>query len=126
MVWAHLGTYVAMLDDPPELYSLDGRWVEVLTDPPDPKPYSEVDVSAQVTPGSGYWLVTEDITDIAVSRLDVTLDGCRLRRWLTVPKGVLTPRRQMQKVRLAFARAGNERQPAPRFLGKRLFRASLV
>jgi hypothetical protein len=123
MVWAHLGSYIAMLDEPPELYSLDGRWVEVLTDPPDPKPYCEVEVSAEVAPGMSYWLVTEDITDIAVSRIDVTPDMTRHRRWLTVPKSVLGSRRQMRRIRQAFTLAGEQLEPTPRFLGTRLLRA---
>jgi hypothetical protein len=126
MVWAHLGSYVATLEDPPELYKLDGCWVELLTDPPDPKPYSEVEVSAEVAPGESFWLVTEDITDVAVSRVDVTADGCRIRGWLSVPKGVLAPRRQTALIRSAFRIAGRRLEPAPRFLAKRLLRAPCV
>jgi hypothetical protein len=43
-MWIRLGTYVAILEAAPELYGLDGHWVELLTDPPDPKPYTEVEV----------------------------------------------------------------------------------
>jgi hypothetical protein len=125
-VWIRLGTYIEMLEDVPELYTIDGRWVELLTDPPDPKPYSEVEVSADVTPGNCYWAVTEDITDIAVSLLRVTADGCQLEPWVNVSKGVFAPHRQTEKIRLAFALAGFHMEPAPRFLSKRLLRAPLT
>lgn len=126
MVWIRLGTYTTTLEDDPELYDLDGRWVELLRDPPDPKPYAQVEVAAEVAPGASYWYVTEDITDIAVSRLRVTPSGCRHEPWLTVSKGVVAARRQTEKVHLAFARAANGPDSAPRFLRKRLFRAPLA
>jgi hypothetical protein len=125
-VWIRLGTYIAMLEDLPELYTCDGRWVEILTDPPDPRPYSEVEVTADVAPDASYWAVTEDVTDIAVNLLHVTTAGHRVEPWLRVPKGVFAPHRQMEKIRLAFTLAGHRMEPAPRFLSRRLLRAPMT
>ncbi|MGH8907127.1 MAG: hypothetical protein ACRD0K_11535 [Egibacteraceae bacterium] len=122
MVWISLGTYTAALDGGPELYDLDGRWVELLRDPPDPKPYKQVEVVAEVTSGASYWYVTEDIADIAVSRLRVTSGGCRHEPWIRVSKGIFVRGRQTAKVRRAFALADTSPESAPRFLRKRLVR----
>ncbi|MGH8902287.1 MAG: hypothetical protein ACRDYA_11555 [Egibacteraceae bacterium] len=94
-----------------------------MRDPPDPKPYEQVKVAAEVTAGASYWYVTEDITDITVSRLSLAPSGCRYESWLTVPKAVFASRRQTAKVRQAFASADARPESAPQFLRKRLFRA---
>ncbi|MGH8931418.1 MAG: hypothetical protein ACRDZO_12525 [Egibacteraceae bacterium] len=122
MVWIALGTYTATLEHGPELYDLGGRWVEVLRDPPDPKPYEQVEVAAELAQGASYWYLTEDLTDMAVSRLRVTPEGCRYEPWLTVSKGVFAPGRQTARVNRAFALAGAGAESAPRFLHERLAR----
>ena len=126
MVWIVLGTYTATLDHGPELYDLGGRWVEVLRDPPDPKPYEQVEVAAELSQGASYWCVTEDITDIAVSRLACDAQGCRHEPWLTVSKTAFAPGRQTARVNRAFALAGHNADSAPRFLRNRLVRAPCI
>lgn len=123
MVWTLLGTYTTAIEDDPQLYDSNGRWVEILRDPLDPKPYMQVEVAAELEAGASYWYVTEDLTDIAVSRLRVTPGGCSREAWLTVPKGVFAPSRQTERVRLAFAMTDHRPESAPRFLRNRLFRA---
>lgn len=133
MVWIRLGTYTATLELQPELYDLEGRWVELLRDPPDPKPYERAEVAAELASGTSYWYVTEDLTDIAVGRLCVAPGDCRVEGgtpsyplyepWLRVPKGVFAPGRQAAKVLRAFASADANPESAPRFLRTRLVRA---
>jgi hypothetical protein len=123
MVWIPLGTYITAIEDDPQLYDSTGRWVEILRDPLDPKPYTQVEVAAELEADASYWYVTEDVTDITVSRLRVTPKSCRNEPWLTVPKSVFAPGKQTKKVRLAFALADARPESAPRFLRNRLLRA---
>jgi hypothetical protein len=124
MAWISLGTYTPDLEGDPELYDADGRWIELLRDPPAARPYANVEVSAELAPGEPYWYVTEDLTDLVVSRLHVTAEGCRPEPWLRVAKGMLAAGRQAEKVREAFASADERPESAPRFLRIRLCRAT--
>jgi len=123
MVWILLGTYTAAIEDAPQLYDCNGRWIEILRDPLDPKPYTQVEIAAELEAGASYWYVTEDLTDVAVSRLRVAAGECHHEPWLTVSKDVFATGRQTKKIRRAFALADARSESAPQFLRTRLFRA---
>jgi len=125
MTWITLGKHIATIDQAPELYDVEGQWVEILRDPPDPKPYEQVELAAEVIPGKSYWYMTEDLTTIAVHRLRVMPGGgCLQEPWLRVSKGLLAPSRRAARIRRAFALAGADPESAPQFLRSRLVRTS--